>query len=84
MRGNQSWSEEELELLQGLVAANSPKERYGYWIDIAELFEEARVRRGLSSERRGKEAIRKKWARSQNPGEAVSAPIQEAGSTTQT
>ncbi len=84
MRGNQSWSEEELELLQELVTANPPEERYGYWIDIAEQFEEARVSRGLTSESRGKEAIRKKWARSQNPGGTVSASVQESDSTTHT
>lgn len=39
MRGSQSWSEEEFELLQELVNAHPPEERYGYWIDIAEQFE---------------------------------------------
>lgn len=79
-----NWSEEEWQLLLELVTANPHQERYGYWIDIADLFEQARVSRGWSSRRRGKDAIRKKWDRSRPQVGTVPASGEGAGSTTDT
>ncbi len=81
MFGNQNWSDEEEQLLRELVTAKPRREPqvYDYWHDITEEFEAARIDRHLTSGKRSKDAIRKKWNRLQE--QAQTGPVQDAGST---